>query len=356
VKTIPISRKRDGARRVVMSLGPGRLGALRPDDRIYGTAEVEVSVCLKANELHGAKRSCVGPTYGYDPKVRAELVLTRGAGRTHGHELGASALQCTQSQPNRNHHCVLVIDDGTLTVPSGGNMPCALSDCHLNLVLSANKDGARPGHKLVVGAASDGQKVRGDKGRINVARFRPGAGDAVPPKVTQKPVRSSLPIAGQGNDVKERAIYSVALPDLKQGEQLVIDGRLVTRIGMHPYNAFQRTGLVLSSGPRSASRDGWPERVGDVVNGQIAEANGFNCTQGDSAHEDPCRARKVGVLEITRNAPKTLYVNLVGGMAAQADFKDRHGDGDRARVASAGFLRVYRFPAERNDAPPPARD
>ena len=124
---------------------------------------------------------------------------------------------------------------------------------------------------------------------------------------------------------------------------------------MHPYNVFQRTGLVLSSGPRSASRDGWPERVGDVVNGQIAEANGFNCTQGNSAHEDPCRARKVGVLEITRNSPKTLYVNLVGGLAAQADFKNRHGDGDRARVASAGFLRVYRFPPERNDALPPVR-
>jgi hypothetical protein len=66
-------------------------------------------------------------------------------------------------------------------------------------------------------------------------------------------------------------------------------------------------------------------------------------------------ARKVGVLEITRDAPKTLYVNLVAGMAAQADFNNRHHDGDRARVAS-GFLRVYRFPRERNDAPPPLRD
>jgi hypothetical protein len=96
-------------------------------------------------------------------------------------------------------------------------------------------------------------------------------------------------------------------------------------------------------------------RVGDVVNGQISEANGFNCTQGDSAHEDPCTARKVGVLEITRDAPKTLYVNLVSGAAAQADFNDRHRSGDRAKVAG-GFLRVYRFPKERNDAPPPVRE
>ena len=88
-------------------------------------------------------------------------------------------------------------------------------------------------------------------------------------------------------------------------------------------------------------REGWPERVGDL-NGQIAEANGFNCTQGDSAHEDPCTARKVGVLEITRDSPKTLYVNLVAGLAAQADFEDRHRASDVARVSTGGFLRVYR--------------
>ncbi|HEX2129659.1 MAG TPA: hypothetical protein VHF58_10630 [Solirubrobacterales bacterium] len=355
VKTVPIGKLRGAKRTVVMSLGPTRLGALRPGDRIYGTSEVEVSVCLKANPLHGGERSCVGRTYGYDPYVRAELVLTHGTKRTRGLELGSRRLQCAQGQPNRNHHCVLVIDDGVATVPEGGKLPCGESDCHLNLVLDAYKKGARSGHKLVVGAASDGHRVHGDKGRINAARFRPGTGEVIEPDVTQNKVRGSLPIAGEGNDVKERAIYSIAVPNLNAGDQLLVDGRLVTRIGMHSYNVFQRTGLVLSEGPRSSSRDGWPEKVGDIVNGQISEANGFNCTQGDSAHEDPCRARKVGVLEITRDAPKTLYVNLVAGMAAQADFKDRYRSGDRARIAS-GFLRVYRFPKERNDAPPPARD
>jgi hypothetical protein len=104
-----------------------------------------------------------------------------------------------------------------------------------------------------------------------------------------------------------------------------------------------------------ASREGWPERVGDL-NGQIAEANGFNCTQGDSAHESPCTARKVGVLEITRDSPKTLYVNLVAGMAAQADFDNRHRDSDVAQVLDQGFLRVYRYGPDRNDSPPPPRD
>jgi hypothetical protein len=354
VKTIPISRHRGGKRRVVMSLGPEAVGALRGGDRMYSTAEVEVSVCLKPNELHGGHPSCIGRTYGYDPKVRAELVLGRGPEATQGAVLASRRIECSQHQPNRNHHCVLVMDDGVFSVPDG-KAPCDPADCHVNLVLDAYDDSAKAGHKLVVGAASDGKKVVGDKGRINLARFRPGAGDEIQPQVTQDKVRGSLPIAGEGNDVSEHAVYSVAVPDLRAGEQLVVDGQLTTRIGMHSYNVFQRTGLVLSEGPLSASREGWPERVGDVVNGQISEANGFNCTQGNSAHEDPCKARKVGVLEITRDAPKTLYVNLVAGMAAQADFKNDHRNGDRAKVAS-GFLRVYRFPRERNDAPPPLRD
>lgn len=354
VKTIPISRHRGGKRRVVMSLGPEAIGSLRTGDRIYATAEVEVSVCLKPNKLHGGERSCIGRTYAYDPNVRAELVLGHGPESTNGARLASRRTECAQRQPNRNHHCVLVIDNGTFTVPAEGKSPCDPADCHVNLVLDASDDSAKAGHKLVVGAASDGKQVHGDKGRINVTRFRPGTGDAIRPKVTQKKVRGSLPIAGEGDDVKERSIYSIALPNLHAGEQLVVDGKLITRIGMHPYNVFQRTGLALSEGPLSASRDGWPEKVGDVVNGQISEANGFNCTQGNSAHDDPCKARKVGVLEITRDAPKTLYVNLVAGMAAQADFKDGHHDGDRARIAS-GFLRVYRFPKERNDAPPPVR-
>jgi len=95
--------------------------------------------------------------------------------------------------------------------------------------------------------------------------------------------------------------------------------------------------------------------VGDL-NGQIAEANGFNCTQGDSAHPNPCTAHKVGVLEITRDSPQTLYVNLAAGMRVQDDFEDRHRDGDAAKITKKGFLRVYRYPAERNDAPPPRRD
>ncbi len=341
-----------------MSLQPGNLGELRDGDRLEATAEVEISVCLKPNALHGSDRPCIGRTYGYDPAVSAELVLADGGRATGGAStvpLGSEKLTCNQSQPNRNHHCVLVIDDGLARIEDASRLPCDPQTCHINLVLSAGDRKARAGDRLVVGADSGGKAVNGDKGRVNFARFRPERASGEQPLVSEARLRRALPIVGEGAKVSEQAVYSVALDNLRLGEQLVIDGRLVTGIGGHAYNAFQTTGIVLSESPGSASREGWPERVGNL-NGQIAEANGFNCTQGDSAHESPCAAPKVGVLEITRDAPKTLYVNLVAGLAAQADFDDRHKDRDVAQVLDDGFLRVYRYPADRNDSPPPPRD
>ena len=353
-KTIKIGKRGGDKRSVVMSVNPGGLGALRGGDVLYATAEVEVSVCLKPDTDSGYHRSCIGRTYGYDPTVTAELVLSSGGKAIRGVTLARKHLTCTQRQPNRNHHCVLVLDDGVLRVNDASSLPCNGETCHVNLVLSANDRNARAGDRLVVGADSGGKSVNGDKGRINVSRFRPGRLEPVRPTISDARVRGRVPIAPEGGKVKEKALYSVPLPNLRAGDQLVIDGKLVTRIGMHPYNVFQTTGIVLSEGPGSASREGWPERVGDL-NGQVAEANGFNCTQGNSAHQNPCTARKVGVLEITRDSPKTLYVNLVAGMAAQYDIAHRHRGGDTAKVAD-GFLRVYRYPRDRNDSPPPARD
>jgi hypothetical protein len=357
VKSIPIGKRKGAKKRVAMSLQPGNLGELRDGDRLDATAEVEVSVCLKPNELHGSDRDCIGNTYGYDPTVIAELVLADGGKATGGGStvrLGRDKLTCNQEQPNRNHHCVLVIDDGGATIKDASELPCNAETCHVNLVLSAHDKRAKGGEKLVVGAASSGQ-VKGDKGRVNVARYRPATQLREQPLISRARVRPALSIAGEGGRVKEKAIYSIELGNLRLGEQLVIDGKVVSKIGHHPYNVFQTTGIVLSENRDSASREGWPERVGDL-NGQIAEANGFNCTQGRSAHSNPCTARKVGVLEVTRDSPKTLYINLVAGMATQADFNDRHRNSDVAKVLDRGYLRVYRYPPDRNDSPPPPRD
>lgn len=250
---------------------------------------------------------------------------------------------------------MLVIDVASLDVADASQLPCNSETCHINLGLSASDHSAHGGDKLVVGADSGGRAVNGDKGRINVVRYRSGKQKRVDPTVTTARVRPRLSIAGEGGEPRDKVIYSVVVPNLRLGEQLVIDGKMVAKIGQHPYNVFQTTSLVLSEGRDSTSREGWPERVGDL-NGQIAEANGFNCTQGKSAHDDPCTARKVGVLEITRDSPKTLFVNLTAAMATQADFNNRHRSSDVAKLLDKGFLRVYRYAADRNDSPPPPRD
>jgi hypothetical protein len=311
-------------------------------------------VCLKPNELHGSNRPCIGRTYDYDPTVIATLVLAGDAdGGTRGVTLAREKAVCTQKLPDRNHHCVLVLE-GDAEIANPAKLPCDPADCDINVVLSAHDDGAKGADKLVVGSDSGGRTVNGDKGRVNVARFRPGDGLSQGPIVSEDRVRRALPIAAEGADVDNEAIYSVELEGLKAGEQLVIDGRMSSKIGQHPYNVFQTTSIVLSEGRDSASREGWPERVGDL-NGQIAEANGFNCTQGRSAHPDPCIARKVGVIEITRDSPQTLYVNLVAGMAAQFNGEQRR-PGDTAKIRDDGFLRVYRYAPDTNDSPPEIRD
>jgi hypothetical protein len=355
VKTVPIAKHRGGKPVVVMSVQPGNLGTLHDGDLLEATAEVEVSVCLKPNELHGGDRGCIGRVYGYDPRVEAELVLgppgaTPGAGAV---SLGRDALTCKQTLPNRNHHCVLVIHDGSTLVQDASALPCSEGDCRLNLALSASHRNAKRGHRLVVGSDADGESVNGDKGRINFTRLRPQH-KKPDPIVSEAPVSTRLPIARQGGHPKERAIYSVELPNLRHGEQLVVDSKMVAKIGSNAYNAFQTTSLILSEERDSASRDGLPGRVSDL-NGQVAEGNGFNCTQGDSAHENPCVARKVGVSEITRDAPQTLYLNLTAGMAAQFP-GEKWRRGDRAKIADEGYLRVYRYPRAANDDPPPPKD
>jgi hypothetical protein len=60
----------------VMSLSADKVGDLEDGDRLEDRADVEVTVCLNPNPRHpGANNKCVGKTYGYNPTVRAWLVL-----------------------------------------------------------------------------------------------------------------------------------------------------------------------------------------------------------------------------------------------------------------------------------------
>jgi hypothetical protein len=347
VKTIPIARHVDEEPRVVMSLGPDKLGELEDGDRLEGTSDVEVSVCLKPNPRHpGANNKCIGKTYGYNPTVRAWLVLgpsaaSAGAGSTAAVS-GTEKLRCTQRLPHRNHHCVLVVDDGRLKIDDAQDLPCNPADCHLNLVVSAHNRAARPGHRLVIGADAGGAgRVVGDKGMINAARFRPGSLKKEDP-VNGNRQRSKLPIAASiGGHEKKKVLYSAKIRNPREGEQMIVEGAVLARISHLNYSAFMTTTVVLGENA-SSTRNSAPVNA-TRSKGRITRGNGFNCTQGRSGHKTPCVARKVGVIEFVENVNRTVYVNVIGAMAAMFP-SERHRSGDKARILDKGFLNVYRFP------------
>jgi hypothetical protein len=321
------------------------VGELEDGDRLEGTAEVEVSVCLKNNPLHpGPGHRCVGKTYGYNPRVRAQLVLgptgsSSGAGSTVAVS-GAEGQKCTQRQPHRNHHCVLVINDGRLKIDDAQALPCNPNDCHLNLVLSASNRGAKPGHKLVVGADSAGSgKVVGDKGGLNVARFRPGTLKKENPIEGQRK-RARLKITPDIGHDQKKVLFSAPIRNPRAGEQFIVDGAAFAKISHLNYSVFMGSTMVLGENA-SSTRNSAPVNA-TRSKGRITRGNGFNCTQGPSGHRSPCVARKVGVIEFLENVNRTLYVNLISGMAAQFP-EQRHRPGDKAKILKKGYLRVYRF-------------
>jgi hypothetical protein len=79
MKTISIGRKARAKQRVVMSIPPRKLKALRSGDRVEGMAELEASTDC----THPMPR-CVGPIYRYSPFIDIRLVLARGAKATKG--------------------------------------------------------------------------------------------------------------------------------------------------------------------------------------------------------------------------------------------------------------------------------
>jgi hypothetical protein len=338
VKTLPIGKKPSSNRRVLMSMGPGGVGDLQPGDLIQAAADFQVTTCLKPEPDHpGARpRSCIGRVYGYDPHVQAQLVLAADDGDKTGTQLSKPRkLTCNQSQPNRNHHCVLFVPPSDFTVPN--NLPCAADDCYINLIASAYHPGSRGNDFLIVGEdTGDGNRITQGKGRISLARYRPGDMDLDKPDVTTKPKRRALPLERSSGN--ERVVFELPLPNLREGEKLVFEGLSQFGIANSRINPLTRSRLRLSADPGTGN---WPQAATDL-SGQIGDPNGFNCTQGPSAHPEPCSSRKFAVLDVTRSVNQTITVQLVAGTSVVGDELDELGRGDKAKVRG-GFIRVYRY-------------
>jgi hypothetical protein len=348
-KTLPITKKPGQAPKAVISIPAKRLGAFIAGDRIEAAGEEQVSVCLKPNTNHTSSRDdCVGRVYGFDPHIDAYLALASSRKAAKGNKLMPLTRkvkqECTQKQPNRNHHCVLTVPFGGANIGNASKLPCKPSACRVNLIMSAWHKGASRKDKVIIGGI-DGHKIdyKG-KGNISLVRYRPGGLPRTKPLVDKRPAHRKLGIVDEDKDVKLKVVYSVPVHNLRAGEALVIEGRYAASIKHLRYNVRARTQLVFGKS-RHSTKDGGhsPAAVVADTGIEIDQQNNFNCTQGPSGHRSPCPIKKFGILRVKNSTNRTFYVNLIAGHGAVLESGQHAHGGDAARVQKSGYLKVSRY-------------
>lgn len=345
VKTIPITKQPWQQTRSVMSLGPQRVGDLLAGDKLEAAGEFEVTICLKPDPRHpGGGQPCVGEMYGYNPTIRARIVLAPNSSATgEGQTKTLSrtkTLTCRQDHPARNHHCVVSIPWSGQKISDPSNLPCDGGSCSINMLVTAFNPSAGDGEKVVIGSSDDRKRIHQGLAQLSSARYRPG--DSKPSKTWRGGrTRKSMPIVSSGSKVDREVIYSARVGNLKAGDQLVVSAQARTAIDRLPYNVFQRTEVVLAKSKRSTKAFG---KVLDTT-ARASASNGFNCTQKKSAHSNVCRIDKTGVLSVKKKAKGPFFVNLVVGQQAIgiSGRTAKWRPGQSSRVQKSGYVRVERY-------------
>jgi len=343
-KTVPIARQPLGKPRSVISLPAGDIGRIESGDRVEGKAELEVSTtCLEP------MRKCVGKIYRYSPFVLSRLVLAAGPKATKGVALSKwRKLRCSQKQPHRNHHCVIVIPGAQRVIDDVSKLPCGGQYCRLNLVVSAYHPTAKSGHRLVIGVDASGG-ISQNKGHVAAAVYSPATARSGGRQVVQRKRRlSKIGIGGSQHIVAARRLNR-----LRAGERLVVEAKMRGGIGHLSYASLVQSRLILARSPRTTKRK-LAANIGSF-RARFGRQNGFNCTQGYSAHRTPCLVRKVGTMRITRDARKRplrrvgkrgkrvpLYVNLIVGANAVGVQDHRARSGDKMRIKGVS-IKVRRY-------------
>ncbi len=344
VKLLPITKQPWQETRSVMSLGSERVGELLAGDRIEAAGDFEVTTCLKPDPRHpGGGQPCIGDMYGYNPTIRAQLVLAPSASATGSSETKAisktKTLTCRQDHPVRNHHCVVSIPWSGLKIDDPSSLPCPSGACSVNMLVTAFNPAAGSGEKVVVGSSDDNKRIHQGLAQLSSVRYR---GKGKPSKVWRGGrARKTMPVVPDGSKPKRTVIYSAKVSRLKAGDQLVVDARAQAAINRLPYNVFQRTEVVFAKTKKSTKAFGKPLDT----TARVSASSGFNCTQKKSAHARNCDIRKTGVLSVKKNVKGPFYVNLVAGQQAVGiDTQTRRWrSGHSSRVQKGGYVRVERY-------------
>ncbi len=297
-RTVPITRRPDAARRVVLSMGPGKLSGLRRGDRLELSSEVQVTV-----DCDRRSPRCAGRPYDYDPKVTVTMELARRkSADARSRVIARRRLRCRQRLPNRQHHCPVAFDR---TTRIGDRFPCPVDRCFANVVVSASSRRARGDQRMIIGANKPGGRIVQNKSRLNAIRLAPGT-------TAQRLVTSDLRRGSLRLRPRRKVVLSQKVEGLERGDVLAVGAALRSDVRHLGYNALVGGQLVVARGP-SATRPSRLIRRSVWQRGVISPINGTNCTPAQS----PCSTRKVGAVKVRRDlrggsgAPAALFVNLV---------------------------------------------
>ena len=355
VKSVPITKSPKQAQVVAMSIPPGQNGVptLQGGDELRVNAEIQPSTtCVERGS------NCLGKRYRINPFIRARLVLADAA------EPAASSIElapaefvhCNQRRPNRNHHCPLVFRDANLEIPDPAALPCEPDACYVNLLISADHRKAKPNNRIVLGGDRPNGVVQQDKGRIAAVTVRSDA--ASPTTATDATIRPrrGLPLHPRKGGSRKRVIHSIEVPALGPGDILQATATYRAaqpkgkkgsggkrRKGRHAYNAFIGSDLILADSPTSTAPTNLVRTGG--LQGELAEGNGFNCTQRRSGFTRPCFVEKTGAIKVNNNqdGEVSAYINLVGRSKPLLKNARRK---DKMKLRLVGGLRAVRWAPE----------
>ena len=332
-KSIRINRHA-GHRHVIMSMPARQLPSLETGDRLVATAELQVTGdCI----IHEPR--CAGTPYHFDPIVDSRIMLASGRHVTHGRGAETIAHQritCTQNDPERQHHCVIVYQHAIMRIRSQRRLPCRPDRCVLNFVISAHNHRAHRRDRLVIGGNDPQGNIKQDKGRLNAIRFHQAAHLHAPTRVTHARVHRHVPL-----HLDNTVIYSQRLRHLDRNDQLAVNARWATTVRHLPYIVRLTSQLVLTRGRYKTAPNRYVRRLTRFA-GEVSEANGSNCI-----HRRRCLRLKTGVMPIRRPNLRRhhrvpLYVNLIAKSEPKGVSPRR---GDHLPVLDVGGIRVTRYPA-----------
>lgn len=287
---------------------------------------VELEVTVDAESAADAYRR----PYAYSPRVAVDVLLANDARAAE--PAGGRAIRLggrrAQTVGHALHHYVAVIDAQRKIESRIAGWDRA----YVNVAASAWHSDAVDGQVLLIGENEPGGAApAGDKGRINVIRFRPRRPRSRRLRTEQARTRSIPLVKGRRN-----VIYSLPLDELQADEQLWFEAELTTRSALASparisTEIFLAEGAAVTEGPGK-----------DVVSicefhGQVAKFNGFNCLPRQTA-----RTRKVGVMRLRRRPAGPLYANLVA-TCSDPFHPARAGE---ALAVVGGHLQAQRYPPD----------